>query len=282
MRYGIDVPQFGDYADPRLLAVLARETEAAGWDGFFIWDHINVNWPAPVADPWIALAAIACATSRIRFGAMVTPIFRRIPWKLARETVTLDHLSEGRLIFGYGLGADFFGEISSFAGVLDDRARAAMLEEGLAVLTGLWSGEKFSFGGKYYNVRDVQFLPAPLQKPRIPIWGAGTWPRKGPMLRAAKYDGVMPMSGDIEKPLTPEQVREIARFFKEHHTSGAHPFEVIAGGETPADDRKRAREIVAGYEAAGATWWIESTLPWKQSLRSFRARIAAGPPRSQL
>ncbi len=262
-----------------MLATLAREAEDAGWDGFFIWDHIKVNWPAPVADPWIALAAIACATTRIRLGAMVTPIFRRNPWKLARETVTLDHLSGGRLIFGYGLGADFFGEISSFGGELDDRVRASILEEGLAILIGLWSGEKFAFSGKYYNVRDVQFLPVPLQKPRIPIWGAGTWPRKGPMLRAAKYDGVMPMSGDIEKPLTPERVREIVTFFKEHHNGGARPFDIIADGETPADDRTRAREIVAGYEAAGATWWIESTLPWKQSLEAFRARIAAGPPK---
>lgn len=263
-----------------MLATLAREAEDAGWDGFFIWDHINVNWPAPVADPWIALAAIACATSRIKLGAMVTPIFRRNPWKLARETVTLDHLSGGRLIFGYGLGEDMFGEISSFAGELNARARAAMLEEGLAILTGLWSGEKFSFSGKYYNVSDVQFLPAPLQKPRIPIWGAGTWPRKGPMRRAARFDGVMPMSGDIEKPLTPGQVSEIALFFREHRTSGAQAFEIISDGETPADDRARAAETVAAYEAAGATWWIESTLPWKQSLESFRARIAAGPPRS--
>ncbi len=280
MRYGIDVPQFGDYGDPRLLASLARQAEDAGWDGFFIWDHINVNWPAPVADPWIALAAIACATTRIRIGAMVTPIFRRNPWKLARETVTLDQLSGGRLIFGYGLGADFFGEISSFAGELDDRARAAMLEEGLAILTGLWSAEKFSFSGKYYTVREVQFLPAPIQKPRIPIWGAGTWPRRGPMLRAAKYDGVMPMSGDVEKPLTAEQTREIALFFKKHRRRGAPPFDIIADGETPAGDRQRAREIVAGYEAAGATWWLESTLPWKQSFESLRARIAAGPPRA--
>jgi alkanesulfonate monooxygenase SsuD/methylene tetrahydromethanopterin reductase-like flavin-dependent oxidoreductase (luciferase family) len=279
MRYGIDVPQFGDYGDPRMLAVLAREAEDAGWDGFFIWDHINVNWPAPVADPLIALATIACATKRIRIGALVTPIFRRSPWKLARETVTLDHLSGGRLIFGYGLATDVFGEISSFAGELDDHVRAAMLEEGLAILTGLWSGEKFSFSGNYYTVRDTQFLPAPIQKPRIPIWGAGTWPRKGPMRRAARFDGVMPMSGDIEKPLTAAQIRDIAAFFREHH-EGGRPFDIVADGESPADDRARAREIVASYEAAGATWWMESTLPWKQSLESFRARIAAGPPRA--
>jgi alkanesulfonate monooxygenase SsuD/methylene tetrahydromethanopterin reductase-like flavin-dependent oxidoreductase (luciferase family) len=280
MRYGIDVPQFGDYGDPRTLAALAREAEEAGWDGFFIWDHINVNWPARVADPWIALAAIACATTRIRLGALVTPIFRRHPWKLARETVALDYLSGGRLIFGYGLGADFFGEISSFGGELDDRVRAEMLEEGLAILSGLWSGEKFSFSGKHYTVREVQFLPAPIQKPRIPIWGGGTWPRKGPMLRAANYDGVMPISGDIEKPLTPEQVREIAAFFEQHHKTGVQPFDIIANGETPADDRARAAETVAAYEAAGATWWFESTLPWKQPLESFRVRIVAGPPRA--
>lgn len=277
MRFGIDTPQFGPYADPRVLAQLAREAEDAGWDGFFIWDHINVGWPDPVADPWIALAAMACATNRIRLGPLVTPIFRRTPWKLAREAVTLDQLSNGRLILGVGLGGDWFKEISSFDGPMDDRVRAAMLDEGLAILTGLWSGEKFSFEGVHYKVHETQFLPTPVQKPRIPIWVAGTWPRKKPFQRAIRYDGTVPMGGDVEKPLGPSDVREIAQFVAANRKSN-EPFDIVANGETPADDPMRARDIAAGFADAGATWLLESTLPWKQPFEDFRKRIAAGPP----
>src|SRR5439155_6034797 len=138
--------------------------------------------------------------------------FRRNPWKVARETVTLDHLSNGRLVLGVGLGAEVFKEISSFDGPLDDRVRAQMLDESLAILTGLWSGEKFSFDGIHYKVRETQFLPMPIQKPRIPIWVAGSWPRKKPFKRAARFDGSVPMSGDIEKSLTPADIRAIAEF----------------------------------------------------------------------
>jgi alkanesulfonate monooxygenase SsuD/methylene tetrahydromethanopterin reductase-like flavin-dependent oxidoreductase (luciferase family) len=278
MRFGIDTPQFGPYADPRVLAQLAREAEDSGWDGSFLWDHVNVGWPDPVADPWIALAAIACATERINLGPLVTPLPRRSPWKLARETVTLDHLSNGRVILGLGLGGDWFGEISTFAGPRDDHVRAAMLEEGLAILTGLWSGQKFSFEGKYYKVGETQFLPAPRQQPCIPIWLAGTWPRKGPFRRAARYDGIAPMSGNIETPLTPSDIRDIVKFIADHRTT-MDQFDIVITGETSTDDPARARDLAAAYADAGATWFLESTLPWKQPFEEFRRRVAAGPPR---
>jgi alkanesulfonate monooxygenase SsuD/methylene tetrahydromethanopterin reductase-like flavin-dependent oxidoreductase (luciferase family) len=278
MRYAFDTPQFGAYANPKLLAELAREAEDAGWDAFFIWDHVQVNWPDPVADPWIALAAMAIATKRILLGPLVTPLYRRSPWKLARETVTLDHLSDGRLVLGVGLGGDMFGEISTFDHPLDDRIRAAMLDESLAVLLGLWSGEKFSHDGTYYKVRETQFLPVPLQKPRIPIWVAGSWPRKPPFRRAARLDGVVPVSSDIEKSLTPDDTRAIVEFIKSHRTSDA-PFDLVHSGETPGVSAEQDREIVAPYAAAGATWWLEGILPWKTSLDKVRARIRKGPPR---
>ena len=135
MRFAIDFPTSGQFSDPRLLAGLAQDAENAGWDGCFVWDHIQLESAEPVADPWITLAAMALTTTRIRIGTLVTPLFRRNPWKLARETVTLDHLSKGRLILGVGSGTDVFGEISTFGGPLDDRIRAQMLDEGLTVLT---------------------------------------------------------------------------------------------------------------------------------------------------
>src|SRR3954468_19670952 len=147
MQFAINTPNFGSFADVRLLAELAREAEDAGWDGFFVWDHIGGSslQAIPMADPWVALTAMAMATSRVKLGPIVTPLPRRRPWKLARESVTLDHLSQGRLILGVGLGDPVATEFGSFGDETDPRRPAAMLDEGLEVLTGLWRGEPFSF-----------------------------------------------------------------------------------------------------------------------------------------
>jgi alkanesulfonate monooxygenase SsuD/methylene tetrahydromethanopterin reductase-like flavin-dependent oxidoreductase (luciferase family) len=281
MRFGVSLSTFGSYADPRLLADLAREAEDAEWDGCFVWDHIQVGWRDAVADPWVALTAIVLATRRIRVGTLVTPVYRRYPWKLARETVTLDHLSPGRMILGVGLGSDLFGEISSFGGPLDDRVRAEMLDEGLAVITGLWSAEPFSFTGTHFQVNNACFTPPPVQQPRIPLWVAGTWPRRPPFRRAARYEGVLPVSGDIRSSLSPEQLGELIAYVSQHRVGEAKPppFDVVYSANTPGENEDRAHEIVAAYAAAGATWWLESMLPWQRSPQQARERIRRGPPR---
>ena len=175
MKYGLYLPNFGAFGETRLLADLAHDAEQAGWDGFFIWDHIARPWTTQVVDTWVALTAIAQRTSRIRFGPLVTPLARRRPWKVARETVSLDRLSEGRLILGVGLGGSGGQSVewANFAEELDLRTRAEMLDEGLDILTGLWSGKPFSYNGQHYQVNDSLFLPTPIQSPRIPIWVAG-------------------------------------------------------------------------------------------------------------
>jgi alkanesulfonate monooxygenase SsuD/methylene tetrahydromethanopterin reductase-like flavin-dependent oxidoreductase (luciferase family) len=277
MKYAFDVANFGAYADPRVLADLAHRAEDSGWDGFFIWDHILAPGPQAVGDPTVLLAAIATATSRIRFGPMITPLPRRHPWKLAREAAALDHLSGGRLILGFGLGGDWFTELSTFGYAVDDGARAEVLDEGLAIVTGLLSGEKFSFAGKHYTIKPTQFLPKPIQS-QIPIWIAGTWPRPRPFRRAARYDGVVPMSANIEKDLTVEDVRAIAKFIKEHRI-GAEPFDLVHAGDTAGKSKHEAADIVAPFIEAGATWWNEAPLPWKTTLEEVRARIDAGPPK---
>jgi len=167
MQFGLIVQMTGLLGYPQPLARLAREAEAAGWDGFFIWDVFGGDSaaPSPVVDPWIALAAIAATTQRIRFGTMVTPLPRRRPWKLAREAASLDHLSGGRLILGVGIGTPP-EEFARFGEEADPRIRAEMLDEGLEVLTGLWSGELFSFHGRYYRVEEATLLPRPVQQPR--------------------------------------------------------------------------------------------------------------------
>src|ERR1700676_703002 len=231
MQYAFDLANFGPYADPRVLADLAHQAEESGWDGFFIWDHIQVSWPDAVGDPTVQLAAIAIATKRIKFGPMVTPLPRRHPWKLAREAAALDHLSGGRLILGIGLGGDWFGELSAFGYPVDDVERAEILDDGLAIVTGLLSGEPFSFAGKHYTIKPTQFLPKPIQSPHIPIWIAGTWPRPRPFRRAARYDGVVAMSSNIEKDLSTDDVRAIAKFIKEHR-EGNGPYDIMHAGET--------------------------------------------------
>lgn len=278
MHYGVTTPNWGDYGDPRLLAELACEAEAAGWEGFFIWDHIK--WPAqdPTADPWVALAAMAMRTERIRLGTLVTALPRRRPWKLARETLTLDQLSGGRLILGVGSGYFLNEEFAAFGEETDPKIRATKLDEGLEVLTGLWSGEPFSYDGTQYQVKNVCFTPPPVQRPRIPIWVAGTWPLKAPFRRAARWDGVVPIGRDFEKPLTPAEIRDIAAYIKEHRAS-QEPFEVAGGGQTPGRDAAEDAAIVAPYAEAGLTWWLEYRGPWLSSLAEVRERIRKGPPR---
>ncbi|MBF6570407.1 MAG: LLM class flavin-dependent oxidoreductase [Candidatus Binataceae bacterium] len=277
MRFAINLPNFGEFSDPHLLARLAREAEDAGWDGCFIWDHIQVERLVPVVDPWVVLAAMALVTRRIRIGPLVTPLFRRHPWKVARETVTLDHLSGGRLTLGVGLGSDMFGEISAFDGPLADRLRAEMLDESLAIVTGLWSGESFSFGGTHFRVNHALFLPTPLQSPRIPIWIAGTWPKKPPFRRAALYEGVVAVRGDIDSALAPAQVSDLIAYVRRFRSVDA-AFDVVQFGETPGQNKAEDTEIVAPYAAAGSTWWVESIFPRHREVEQAQLRIRRGPP----
>ncbi len=278
MHYSVSLPNFGEYSEPRLLAELAHEAEAAGWEGFFLWDHLV--WPChtTVADPWVALAVVAMRTERLRLGTMVTPLPRRHPWKLARETVTLDHLSGGRLVLGVGLGGFPQEEFEAFGETGDNRVRAAKLDEGLEVLTGLWSGAPFSYHGTQYRVRNVQFAPRPVQQPRIPIWIAGSWPIKAPFRRAARWDGVVPTSRDAERLLTPTEISDLIAYIKTQQPIPA-AFDVVHEGHTSGKDAREDAASVAPYVEAGVTWWLEARLPWVNSFAEVRERIRKGPPK---
>jgi len=278
MRFALYLPIAGEFSDVRVLAELAREAEQSGWDGFFIWDHLALSLegdkPWELADPWIALAVIATTTDRIRIGAMITPLARRRPAKLARETATLDRLSGGRLTLGVGLGAALGHDFEPFGEETDPRVRAEKLDEGLVVLAGLWSGERFSFEGKHYRVRESTFIPRPLQSPRIPIWVGGWWPARPPARRAARWDGMFPVSkGWPEELLTPDDYREIRVFIAEQRKSD-RPFDLVVtttldGARPPAEP-----EIIAAYADAGVTWWLQES----DSAAGARDRIRAGPP----
>jgi alkanesulfonate monooxygenase SsuD/methylene tetrahydromethanopterin reductase-like flavin-dependent oxidoreductase (luciferase family) len=288
MHFGISIPAFADFSNPRVLAEAAREAEAAGWDGFFLWDHIFFD-PTfhPIADPWVALAAVAMSTERMRIGTLITPIARRRPWKLARETVSVDVLSNGRLTLGVGLGDPVQWDFGFFDEMTDAKIRAQRLDEGLEILTGLWSAQPFQYEGRHFHVKEVTFRPVPVQSPRIPIWVGGWWPNKPPLRRAARWDGVCPVKGDGS--ISPEEWRELLAYIHLHRTSNT-PFDAVHFGATPGDEPLRAAELIRPYADAGVTWWIEPVDPWRfgwsyevpwdpQATVRMYERIRQGPPR---
>ena len=287
MRYAISIPNFGDWADPRTMVGLARDAEEAGWDGLFLWDHIRFSaTPLPVHDPWVLLAAIAASTERIVIGPMVTPLPRRRPWVVARQAMSIDHLSGGRMMLGVGLGEPIDVELGAFDEPTDLRTLAARLDEALAIIDGLWRGEEFGFSGMHYRLEPMTFLPRPVQRPRIPIIVAGYWPHRGPIRRAARWDGMnalfpYPTEGWEEKS------RALLAELKSLREDPDAPFEYFDGGHTP-DDGPDADDPALSADI-GATWWIESLDPWRYTwdgsaegwpdVALARDRIVMGPPK---
>lgn len=243
MKSGLWFPLFDELSDPRVAVRLAVEAEEAGWDGVFFWDHIS--WDDSVTrlgDPWIVMAAAAQVTERVQLGPMVTALPRRRPAKVARETASLDVLSDGRLILGVGMGSDRFGrEYSATGDETDDRLRGEMLDEAIAILRGAWSGERVDHHGAHYTIDGLTFLPRPAH--RIPIWSAGFAGKSKPMERAARLDGFVPVNLD-----SADQVAEISATLTELRGDTAGPFDLAVEIEAKSD--------VAAYEAAGATWWL--------------------------
>ncbi len=278
MKMGVNVPNFGAFADPQTFVSLAVDAEAAGWDGVFIWDHLLVWSGNIVADPWILLSAAAVATNRIMLGPMVTPVPRRRPWKLAREAVSLDHLSDGRVILGVGIGFPPDPEFRAFGEPVDERTRAEMLDEGLEIIQGLWSGESYAFDGRHYHLDEMTFLPVPLQSPRIPIWVAGMWPNRRPFRRAARFDGAFPITtGDDMPMLEPSELREIVTYINSQR-EGDGAYDVVTYADLRGEDR-RAVDLVEEWSEAGATWIHVGPGDFgTEPIGSFRARIRAGPP----
>jgi alkanesulfonate monooxygenase SsuD/methylene tetrahydromethanopterin reductase-like flavin-dependent oxidoreductase (luciferase family) len=265
MKFGLHMP----YLDPRTLAELGYEGEMAGWDGLFVWEMI---WGI---DAWISLAAVAMRTERMRLGTLITPLSRRRPWKVASEAVTLDHLSKGRFILPVGLGAPESG-FDQVGEETDRKIRAQRLDESLEIITGLWSGQPFSYNGQHYQLRDITFAPTPVQVPRIPIWVVGAWPRPKSMRRVIRYDGIL-----TEGIQSPAELQAMKQYIEEHRTQTT-AFDIVLQGETPGDEPEQAAAIVRPWAEAGATWWLESIWdkPMNQGgVEGMRARIKQGPPR---
>ena len=274
MKFGFVIPS----GDARTVANLAKTAESAGWDAIFVWEPV---WGI---DAWISLTAAAMQTERIRLGTMITPLSRMRPWKLASETATLDNLSGGRVILGVGLGAVDTG-FSAFGEVTDRKTRAELLDEGLDILTGLWQGQPFSYSGKHFQIKELDFFspPPPMQRPRIPIWVVGAWNWPKSMARVLRYDGILPNVLDADKkhqPLTPEAVAKMATFIQARRPSDS-PFDIVVEGETPGNNPEEAANKIRPFADAGATWWLETrwqTDPNADVQQIVEERIRQGPP----
>jgi alkanesulfonate monooxygenase SsuD/methylene tetrahydromethanopterin reductase-like flavin-dependent oxidoreductase (luciferase family) len=270
---GIAVPPFSD--NPEEFADFGVEVEQAGFDGYFLWDHMVFSNSAegpPTLDPWLILAVVAARTSKIKIGTMVTPVPRRRPWQLAKETTTLDRLSGGRVILGVGIGSPDYGDFGRFGDPAEPRERGQLLDEGLDIMAGLWSGERFSYSGEKFTIDPVRFSPTPVQQPRIPVWIAGILPNRRPIERAARWDGFVPIRYDERGLARPSaaDIKEVAGQIGGQRSLDGYDLAVWAEvGQPPAEE-------IAAYSEAGTTWWIETARPEPDWWPGIKDRVAAG------
>jgi len=273
MKFGIALP----YGDALRTARFARLAEEAGWDGVFVGDAI---W---CVDPVVALTAAAMQTSRIRLGIMVIPVPLRKPWKIASETVALDHVSQGRLILGLGAGAVWMGWQGFPREETGKRERAEMLEETIDILTGLYQRKPFDYDGKHYELKltllDEQYYPpAPIQQPRIPLWVVGVWPRMKSMRRVLRADGLLPQKmnsdGQFEN-IYPADIGEMKAYIDANRTLTS-PFDIVVEEQTLEWNRAQIQDKLGQWIEAGATWWVEGL--WGADESQVEARIEKGVP----
>ncbi|MGY4644154.1 LLM class flavin-dependent oxidoreductase [Cellulomonas sp. URHB0016] len=276
MRFGF-VGSFGSVVE---VVDMAVEAETHGWDGFFTWDGVALDG-MEAWDPWAVLAAAAVRTSKIRLGALVFALPRRRPWVFAKQAVTVDHLSGGRVVLPVGLGVPDDRAVTGVAAEAPDRRRRAeLLDENLAILEHAFSGEKFSYAGTHHTITDMQLLPRPLQQPRIPVWVIGSFPSERSMGRTVRWDGVVPqLRGErAQESMTPAEVAEVVAWVRAHREPGPVPFEVVVQGVLP-DDPQEAVTVARALAEAGATWFIESRWdPRTATPDTLRERIRQGPP----
>jgi probable F420-dependent oxidoreductase len=271
VRHGLCLANVGTYSDPRTVVALAEEAERADWEALLVWDHLGFVWGPPAADPWVTLAAVAARTSSLLVGTNITPVPRRRPHVLAHQVATLDVLSGGRVVFAAGIGG-IPSEFTSFGEEGDARVRAEMLDEGLEVLRGLWTGGPVDHRGRFYTVDGVTLAPRPLQE-HLPIWiGGNSTPA---LRRAARHDG---WAADTTNPegmtLSPEDVARSVEIIRGLRTS-EQPFDVVVMGHVERGDR----DTPAAYADAGATWWLENVHDKRGDLDEMLALVRTGPSR---
>jgi hypothetical protein len=273
MRYGVILPG-GSSTEQLEQAVLA---EASGWDGVFVWEA------AYGVDAWALLAAMAVRTERITIGTLLTPLPWRRPWKVASQVATVDRLSGGRVVLTVGLGA-ITDDLPLTGEVIDLRGRAERLDEGIDLIRTLWEGGK-TYRGRHYSYQageldELTSMGAP-SRPRIPIWVVGVWPRPKSMSRALRCEGVVPQYEGFGDDAEPRHAHAVREWLDQR---GGTQTDLIAQGETPADDASAAGALVEPWASAGCTWWLETR--WEmphgipERMRQIEERLEAGPPAS--
>jgi alkanesulfonate monooxygenase SsuD/methylene tetrahydromethanopterin reductase-like flavin-dependent oxidoreductase (luciferase family) len=258
---------------------LARAAEASGWDGLSIWDSFGVSMGTDAPDPFVALAAVAAATERIRLILSVIALPRRRPQLVAQSAGTLDRISGGRLILGVGAGGDP-GDFEAFGEGASRAERVATMDADLAVLDPWLRGEPARLAVP--GAQEVRVGPRPVQTPRPPIWLGGM--RPGGLRRAARWDGwiAIAVSDDgSSMVLTPEAFAAMVDTVRAERTAiglADVAFDVAVFGFRDTTDV----ELVQAYADAGATWWLESLSPMRGSLEALLAIVEGGPPQSSV
>jgi alkanesulfonate monooxygenase SsuD/methylene tetrahydromethanopterin reductase-like flavin-dependent oxidoreductase (luciferase family) len=280
VHYGLSVMNFGDLAEARVMADLAREAEAAGWEALLVWDHLAFVWGPPSGDPWTLVTACAIATERLLVGTDVSVIARERPLPFANRVATVDRLSGGRVVLGVGIGGAE-DEYRAAGEAVDLRERAALTDEVLSVVRPLLAGETVTCRGAACTVQGVTLAPLPVQAP-VPVWVGGN--SAGARRRAALHDGWMPVPYDEQGSLVLPPAafgQQLAGILATRSAAGipaGTPFAAATHGETPAD-AVAAEAAVRPWADAGATWWLESLHGYRGTIEELFARVQAGPPR---
>lgn len=266
-----------DLATPGNMVEYAVAAEEAGWDGVFLADGLYPDFPS--IDPWTTHSGIATRTDSVTLGTWITPVARRHPWQLANDLATLDHLSDGRVLLGAGLGTE--GNYTTFGEKWEPKRIARRYDEALEVITGLWSESPFSYDGEVFTVENAELPYGPVQEPRIPILLGGWWPNKKPFRRAAQWDGIMPAAPSFygsegeqgETPTGPieEEVADMVAYYRSQTDEPGEILLPIDVPEAPEDFAETCREH-------GATWLLTSDLLDGESHEQNLARIREGPP----
>jgi probable F420-dependent oxidoreductase len=273
MRFGLNVINAWS---PDFILHLAVAAEEAGWDGFFLWDHVTFEYDVSLHDPWILLGAIAACTKKIRLGTLVTPLARRRPHIVAKETATLDHLSKGRVVLGVGLGG-VDREFSAFGEESDSKKRAEKLDEAIELIRKIWSGEVVEHDGKHYTLDRVALLPKPIQEPQIPIWVGGH--SKPALRRASKYDGWAdggPAPSVGLPGMTSQELKASITYIMENRKE-KNPIDIIYTAELP-EDSQQLRDMIRKLQQIGVTWVLESIHGMRYSHKKALERVKRGPP----
>lgn len=266
----------GDLTTPENVVEYAVAAEDAGWDGVFLADGLGNE--APTIDPWTTMSVIASQTDEITLGTWITPVPRRHPWQLAHDVATVDHLSDGRVMFGGGLGNP--GNYTMFGTEWNPTELGKKYDEALEVITGLWQGDPLDYEGDFFTTDDAELPLTPVQEPRVPVVLGGWWPHKKPFQRAAEWDGIMPGTpamfggGAQGEPVTGSPEEEVRAMLDYYRGLTDDPGEIllpIDTPEVPPDFADTCREL-------GATWLLKYSLLSDGSHERNLDRIRDGPP----